>query len=111
MGVCTMGIPTSRSRFPSLAKGGPASERCFGRQGPEVQILSLRPALSANPQDTRRDQPLVFDVVSHDDIEAANAMLANPNIGVTQIAHRLGVSPADALSLYPRCAICEHAYL
>jgi hypothetical protein len=30
----------------------------------------------------------------HDDIEAAKAMLANPNIGVTQISHRLGVSPA-----------------
>ncbi|EJW10919.1 Resolvase [Rhodovulum sp. PH10] len=29
-----------------------------------------------------------------DDIEAAKAMLANPDIGVTQIAHRLGVSPA-----------------
>lgn len=28
------------------------------------------------------------------DIEAAKAMLANPDIGVTQIAHRLGVSPA-----------------
>jgi DNA-binding MurR/RpiR family transcriptional regulator len=25
---------------------------------------------------------------------AAEAMLANPDIGVTQIAHRLGVSPA-----------------
>jgi hypothetical protein len=29
-----------------------------------------------------------------DDIAAAKAMLANPDIGVTQIAHRLGVSPA-----------------
>ncbi len=29
-----------------------------------------------------------------DDIEAAKAMLTNPDIGVTQIAHRLGVSPA-----------------
>ena len=29
-----------------------------------------------------------------DDIEAAKAILANPDIGVTQIAHRLGVSPA-----------------
>ena len=29
-----------------------------------------------------------------DDIEAAKAMLANPDIGITQIAHRLGVSPA-----------------
>ena len=29
-----------------------------------------------------------------DDIEAAKAMLTNPDIGVTQIAHRLGVSPS-----------------
>ncbi len=29
-----------------------------------------------------------------DDIEAAKAMLTNPDIGVTQIAHRLNVSPA-----------------
>jgi DNA-binding MurR/RpiR family transcriptional regulator len=32
--------------------------------------------------------------LSGDDIEAAKAMLANPDIGVTQIAHDLGVSPA-----------------
>jgi hypothetical protein len=34
-------------------------------------------------------------------IEAAKALLANPDIGVTQIAHRLGVSPVDALSVHP----------
>jgi DNA invertase Pin-like site-specific DNA recombinase len=32
--------------------------------------------------------------LTDDDIEAAKAMLANPDIGVPQIAHRLGVSPA-----------------
>jgi DNA invertase Pin-like site-specific DNA recombinase len=32
--------------------------------------------------------------LADDDIEAAKAMLANPDIGVTQIARRLGVSPA-----------------
>jgi transposase-like protein len=32
--------------------------------------------------------------ITDDDIEAAKAMLANPDIGVTQIAHRLGVSRA-----------------
>src|ERR1700732_1932169 len=36
--------------------------------------------------------------LTDDDIEAAEAMLANPDIGVTEIAHRLGVSPGDALS-------------
>ena len=32
--------------------------------------------------------------LTDEDIEAAKALLANPDIGVTQIAHRLGVSPA-----------------
>ena len=35
------------------------------------------------------------------DIEAAKAMLANPDIGVTQIAHRLGVSPAALYRYIP----------
>jgi DNA invertase Pin-like site-specific DNA recombinase len=39
--------------------------------------------------------------LTDDDIEAAKAMLTNPDIGVTQIAQRLGVS-GDALSLHPR---------
>src|SRR5437762_192127 len=34
-------------------------------------------------------------------IEAAKAMLANPDIGVTQIAHRLGVSPATLYRYIP----------
>jgi hypothetical protein len=36
-----------------------------------------------------------------DDIEAAKAMLPNPDIGVTQIAHRLGVSPATLYRYIP----------
>jgi hypothetical protein len=36
-----------------------------------------------------------------DDIEAAKAMLGNPDIGVTQIAHRLGVSPATLYRYIP----------
>jgi len=36
-----------------------------------------------------------------DDIEAARALLANPDIGVTQIAHRLGVSPATLYRYIP----------
>jgi DNA invertase Pin-like site-specific DNA recombinase len=32
----------------------------------------------------------------------AKAMLVNPDISVTQIAHRLGVSPRDALSVHSR---------
>jgi DNA invertase Pin-like site-specific DNA recombinase len=39
--------------------------------------------------------------LTEDDIEAAKAMLANPDIGVTQIAHRLGVSPATLYRYIP----------
>jgi DNA invertase Pin-like site-specific DNA recombinase len=36
-----------------------------------------------------------------DDLEAARALLANPDIGVAQIAHRLGVSPATLYRYIP----------
>jgi DNA invertase Pin-like site-specific DNA recombinase len=39
--------------------------------------------------------------LTDDDIEAAKAMLANPDIGVTQIAHRLGISPATLYRYIP----------
>jgi DNA invertase Pin-like site-specific DNA recombinase len=39
--------------------------------------------------------------LTDEDIEAAKAMLANPDIGVTQIAHRLGVSPATLYRYIP----------
>jgi len=39
--------------------------------------------------------------LTDDAIEAAKAMLANPNIGVTQIAHRLGVSPVTLYRYIP----------
>jgi hypothetical protein len=39
--------------------------------------------------------------LTEDDIEAAKAMLANPDIGATQIAHRLGVSPATLYRYIP----------
>jgi hypothetical protein len=44
--------------------------------------------------------------LTEDDIEVAKALLANPDIGVTEIAHRLGVSQAtlDA-SLVPAPAV------
>jgi DNA invertase Pin-like site-specific DNA recombinase len=45
--------------------------------------------------------------LTEEDLEAARAMLANPDIGVTQIAHRLGLS-RDALSLHPRRANREY---
>jgi DNA invertase Pin-like site-specific DNA recombinase len=40
--------------------------------------------------------------LTDDDIEAAKAILANPDIAVTQIAYRLWVVSGDALSLHPR---------
>ena len=39
--------------------------------------------------------------LTEEDVEAAKAMLANPDIGVTQIAHRLGVSPATLYRYIP----------
>ena len=39
--------------------------------------------------------------LTNDDIEAAKALLANSDIGVTQIAHRLGVSPATLYRYIP----------
>jgi DNA invertase Pin-like site-specific DNA recombinase len=39
--------------------------------------------------------------LTDDDLEAARALLANPDIGVTQIAHRLGVSPATLYRYIP----------
>jgi DNA invertase Pin-like site-specific DNA recombinase len=39
--------------------------------------------------------------LTDDDIEAAKAMLGNPDIGVTQIAPRLGVSPATLYRYLP----------
>jgi DNA invertase Pin-like site-specific DNA recombinase len=39
--------------------------------------------------------------LTDDDIEAAKAMLANPDIAVTQIAQRLGISPATLYRYIP----------
>jgi DNA invertase Pin-like site-specific DNA recombinase len=39
--------------------------------------------------------------LTDDDIETAKALLANPDLGVTQIAHRLGVSPATLYRYIP----------
>jgi DNA invertase Pin-like site-specific DNA recombinase len=39
--------------------------------------------------------------LTDDDIEAATAMLANPDIAVTQIAQRLAVSPATLYHYIP----------
>jgi len=39
--------------------------------------------------------------LTDDDIEAAKALLANPDFGVTQIAHHLGVSPATLYRYIP----------
>ncbi|VTZ27297.1 Resolvase (fragment) [Methylocella tundrae] len=39
--------------------------------------------------------------MTDEDIEAAKALLANPDIGVKQIADRLGVSPATLYRYIP----------
>jgi DNA invertase Pin-like site-specific DNA recombinase len=40
--------------------------------------------------------------LTEDDLDVARALLANPDIGVTQIAHRLGVSPRSIGTSPPR---------
>jgi len=39
--------------------------------------------------------------LTDEDIEGAKAMLVNPDVGVSQIAHRLGVSPATLYRYLP----------
>jgi DNA invertase Pin-like site-specific DNA recombinase len=46
--------------------------------------------------------------LTDDDIEAAKAMLANPDIAVTQIAHRLGVSPVTLYSYIPAARTAKY---
>jgi DNA invertase Pin-like site-specific DNA recombinase len=46
--------------------------------------------------------------LTEDDLEAARALLANPDIGVTQIAHRLGVSPATLYRYIPAARTANH---
>src|SRR3954454_21200459 len=59
-----------RSLIRERTQAGLAAARCLGRTGGRPPKLT------------------------EDDIEAAKALLANPDIPVTQIARRLGVSPA-----------------
>jgi len=57
-----------------------------------------------NSSNGRKERDDGFAGLSHDrfsDIEAATASLANPDIGVTQIARRLGVSPATLYRYIP----------
>ena len=55
----------------------------------------LAPARRAGRTGGRPPKP------TEDDLDLACALLANPDIGVTQIAHRLGVSPATLYRYIP----------
>ena len=77
---------------PSREIGGPFRgvsaefERSLIRERTQAGLAAARPRWSHGRPST--------ETLTDDDIEAAKAMLANPDIGVTQIAHRLGISPA-----------------
>jgi DNA invertase Pin-like site-specific DNA recombinase len=73
--------------------------RCVGgvRAQPDPGAHSSGPRRRSARRPHRSRPPKLTD----DDIEAAKAMLANPDIGVTQIAHRLGVSPATLYRYIP----------
>ena len=64
-------------------------ERSLNRERTQAGLAAARRAGGRPPK------------LTDDDIEAAKAMLANPDIGVTQIAHRLGVSPATLYRYIP----------
>jgi DNA invertase Pin-like site-specific DNA recombinase len=49
--------------------------------------------------------------LTEDDLDVARALLANPDIGVTQIAHRLGVSPATLYRYLPAARTANTASL
>jgi transposase-like protein len=75
------------------------------RINPNLGVMFL---IAANGRRGRRRRPLQDPrrtggrppKLTDDDIDAAKAMLANPDIGVTQIAHRLGVSPATLYATF-----------
>ena len=76
---------TAQGRFSTLFGALAEFERSLIRKRTQASLAAVRRAGR-----TEGRPPKLTD----DDIEAAKAMLANPEIGVTQIAHRLGVSPA-----------------
>jgi DNA invertase Pin-like site-specific DNA recombinase len=67
-------------------------ERCLIRERTQAGLAAARRAGRTGGRPSK---------LTDDDIEAAKAMLANPDIGVTQIAHRLGVSPATLYRYIP----------
>jgi hypothetical protein len=77
----------------------PADRDCAKCWSMAWRATASRPGLAAARRAGRTGgrPPKLTD----DDIEAAKAMLANPDIGVTQIAHRLGVSPATLYRYIP----------
>jgi DNA invertase Pin-like site-specific DNA recombinase len=75
-------------------------ERCLIRERTQAGLAAARRAGRTGGRPPK---------LTDDDIEAAKAMLANPDIGVTQIAHRLGVSPATLYRYIPGRANRESA--
>ncbi len=63
--------------------------------------LRLAPPSTLFATVTSRTERVITDRQWSAYADAAKAMLANPDIGVTQIAHRLGVSPATLYRYIP----------
>jgi DNA invertase Pin-like site-specific DNA recombinase len=73
--------------------GAPAEfERSLIRERTQAGLAAARRAGRTGGRPTK---------LTEEDLEAARALLANPDIGVTQIAHRLGVSPATLYRYIP----------
>src|SRR6201984_1300092 len=84
---------TAQGRLVFHMFGAPAGvERSLTRERPKAGLAAARRAGRTGGRPPK---------LTDDDIEAATAMLANPDIGVTQIAYRPGVSPATLYRYIP----------
>ena len=78
-----------------------------GQPGKTMGGIGAQPDPGAHPSGPRRrpGARAASEVVRQNSptttLRHAKAMLANPDIGVTQIAHRLGVSPATLYRYIP----------
>src|SRR5271166_5782028 len=91
--ICRTGRPV-RLPFWQIARPSRAGPRALGNRS--ILCDPRRSDMKAAGRTGGRPPKL-----TDDDIEAAKAMLANPDIAVTQIAHRLGVSTATLYRYIP----------
>jgi hypothetical protein len=91
-----------RLKFFSVSRSLPFSSKKHGRQAVlSTRGLRLAPLSTLFATVKSRTERVITDRKWSASAAAAKAMLANPDIGVTQIAHRLGVSPTTHYRYIP----------